>query len=780
MNTVLENPVKRIRKFNIIALIILFVAILMYQATVLLQNYYIAGETIEFGLSNQDRLLSQKIEQNLLSSLTALDYLSRDRYINEARQDINILLINHNALLDKSLHFPLFHGDDDITRHVYQEASLYLEQMRDAVFAAVANSEKLEFNEAQQQSLRQAIATYQENQQLFTNLIERGTNLSTSNAKSYMTQMPRLSWSLVGFIFIVMLLNHRLISQRSVTAAKNQFHQLEEKLEFQNALLNTAHEAIITLSAEGIVILFSASASRMFGYHADEIVGKNICQLIPENSSAYCHECFRVKVFSSCQFINIKPQKIEIKGLRKNGELFSMRLEIEGLKTARQHLFIVFIQDLTEEKEAELKLKRSEAKYRAVVEDQTNLICRYDPEFRLSFVNNAYCNYFKKSKEELLGSRFIDELPLEVQQWLQTSHGKLTVENPLSQHESSIITADGSTEWMQWTTHAIFDNDWLVEYQGIGAITTQQKEAEIKLLQAKQEAEEANKAKSQFLSNISHELKTPLNAILGFSQLLETDEAEPLTPEQTECVRHIYQAGKLLLALIGDVLDLSKIETGNVKLNIEEVSVNEVIVEALNLIENIAKDNHINIKTRFDPLAVTMIKVDSLRFKQILINLLSNAIKYNSENGIILLRSKIEKNRVRISVKDSGKGIDESKLMELFQPFNRLGAENSKIEGTGIGLCIAKNLVERMGGTIGVTNNKDNGCCFWVEFPLIPQIASREEHASELGKKLQNEFAQLQDSLNIIGLVKNNEPSENPPPQAQEKTEATIKKTIFH
>lgn len=780
MNTVLENPVKRIRKFNIIAFIILFVAILMYQATILLQNHYIAGETVEFGLSNQDRLLSQKIAQNLASSLTAPDYFSRNRYINEARQDINVLLLTHDDLLDKSLHFPFFHQKDDITRQVYQEAGRYLEKMRDAVLTAVANHENLEFSGVQQQSLRQAVVNYQQNQQLFSNLIEHGIDLSTVNAKNYMTQLPRLSWSLVGLIFIVMSLNHRLVYERSVTAAKNQFRQLEQKLEFQNALLNSAHEAVITISTEGVISLFSASASRLFGYQSNEMLGKNICELIQENSFLYCRDCFKGNIFSACYLINIKSQKIECQGLRKNGETFPLLLEIEELETAHQHLFIGFIRDLSTEKEAELKLKRSEAKYRAVVEDQTNLICRYDPDFKLSFVNNAYCQYFKKSKEQLLGSHFIDELPADVQQWLQTSHNKLTVENPISQHESSIITAEGRKEWMQWTTHAIFDNEWLVEYQGIGTITTQQKEAELRLLQAKLEAEEANKAKSQFLSNMSHELKTPLNAIMGFSQLLDSNETEPLTTEQSKWVQHIYKAGKLLHALISDVLDLSKIETGNVKLVIEEVSVNEIIVDALSLIENIAKEHHINIKTRFDPLAVTIIKVDSLRFKQILINLLSNAIKYNSENGMITLRSKIEKNRVRISVKDSGTGIDESKLMQLFQPFNRLGAEKSNIEGTGIGLCIAKNLVERMGGTIGVSNNKDVGCCFWVEFPLVPQKAPLEEHASELTQKLHDEFAQLQESLNAIGLVKNIPPDEISAAKALNRTETEINTATIH
>jgi PAS domain S-box-containing protein len=775
MNTVLENPVKKIRKLNFIAFMLLLSSVFIYQVTILLQNHYIAGETAEFGLSTQDRLLSQQIEQSLLSSLTASDYLSRDRYINNARQDINMLLINHNALLNKSIHFPLFHGKDDITRSVYEKADFYLANMRDAVLIAVANNEKLDYTEVQQQSLYQAIENYQQNKQLFTNLIDQATNLSAINAKNYMTQLPRLSWCLVGVIFIVMLLNQRLIYRRSVIAAKMQFHQLEQKLEFQNALLSSTHEAIITLSVEGTVTLFSSSAHRMFGYSEEEIRGKNICQLMPENALVYCRGCFEEKVFSMCHLINIRPERIELKGLRKNGEVFPMLLEIEELKTINQHLFIGFIHDLTTEKEVELQLKRSEEKYRAVVEDQTNLICRYDADFNLSFVNNAYCQYFKKTKIQLLNSRFIEELPLDAQQWLETEHRKLTAENPINQHEHSILCENGHKEWMLWTTHAIFEHDKLVEYQGIGTITTQQKEAELKLLQAKQEAEEANQAKSKFLSNISHELKTPLNAILGFSQLLETDDLEPLSSGQAEYVQHIYKAGKLLLALIGDVLELSKIETGNVKLNIEEVSVNEVLLEALSLIENIAKEHNINIKTRFDPMAVTIIKVDGLRFKQILINLLSNAIKYNSEKGLIVLRSKIEHNRVRISVKDSGKGIDESKMMELFQPFNRLGAEKSDIEGTGIGLCIAKNLVEQMGGTIGVINNKDIGCCFWVEFPIVVQKIRHKEHACETTKKLQEEITYLQNSLDIIGSIKETEQS---PPQSANDATSQIKTTL--
>jgi signal transduction histidine kinase len=241
---------------------------------------------------------------------------------------------------------------------------------------------------------------------------------------------------------------------------------------------------------------------------------------------------------------------------------------------------------------------------------------------------------------------------------------------------------------------------------------------------------------------------------MGFSQLLESDNTYPLTQAQTEWVSHIYKAGKLLMALISDVLDLSKIETGNVKLAMEEFSVNEIMLEALSLIESIATQNNIKIRTRIDPLATLYINADPLRFKQILINLLSNAIKYNSENGTIILSSKVANGRVKISIKDSGKGIDESKLIELFKPFNRLGAEKSGVEGTGIGLCIAKNLVERMGGEIGVRNNKEIGCCFWVEFPLVRQEKLFTESTDDIAKKLQTELAYLQESLNHIGLIK--------------------------
>ena len=779
MNDLLKNPEKKLKKLNSLAFSALLTAILFYQTMLLLQNYYIDGEATEFGLSNQDRILSLEIEHDLLTSLTAPDYFSRNRYITNARQNINILTINHDELLNKSVHFPLLHESDDVTRHVYEKANPYLEQMRDAVFAAVANNEQLQYSVAQQQSLQRAIEAYRQSRQLFTNLIDKGTELSSQNTKIYLTQFPILSWTLAGLIFVVMILNQRLVYRRSVITAKNQFLQLKQKLELEYALLKSPHEAVITLSTDGIVTLFSPSAKQIFGYSEREMIGKNICQIMPANSSVFCHNCFAENIFSFCHLVTMRPEKIELHGLRKNGEQFPMLLELDELKTASQHVLIGFIRDLSSEKKAELKLKRSEAKYRAVVEDQSHIICRYDANFNFSFVNRACYQYFHKSEQELLNSCFLNEFPLEVQKSLKGEHHKLTMEKPVILQETSLITVEGRTEWIQWTIHAIFDNDWLVEYQSVGIIITQQKEAELKLLQAKQEAEEANKAKSQFLSNISHELKTPLNAILGFSQLLESGDVEALTPEQTECVQHIYKAGKLLLALIGDVLELSKIETGNVKLSMEDVSVNEVILEALCLIDNIAKEHHIHIKTRFDPLATTMIRVDGLRFKQVLINLLSNAVKYNSENGSIVLRSKIEKNRVRISVKDSGKGIDESKLMELFQPFNRLGAEKTGVEGTGIGLCIAKNLVERMGGKIGAMNNADAGCCFWVEFPVIqPKIASKE-HATELNHKLNHEIAQLQESLNVIGLVETNPPSENLKPQTQNAAE-TVGETTLH
>ena len=232
--------------------------------------------------------------------------------------------------------------------------------------------------------------------------------------------------------------------------------------------------------------------------------------------------------------------------------------------------------------------------------------------------------------------------------------------------------------------------------------------------EARELAEQASEAKSQFLSSMSHELRTPLNAILGFSQILQDDES--LTTEQTGDIQHIYDAGEHLLELINNVLDLAKIEVGQLTLSITDVSFSEVMQATENILKTTLNDKGIQLRYNPNIFESVILKADAFRLKQVLLNLLSNAIKYNKPNGTISLDCQYMPGDIwRIEITDTGKGIAEDKINQLFTSFNRLGRENTAIEGTGIGLVITKTLVELMQGKIGVSSQIDVGTTFWFE-----------------------------------------------------------------
>jgi CheY-like chemotaxis protein len=252
------------------------------------------------------------------------------------------------------------------------------------------------------------------------------------------------------------------------------------------------------------------------------------------------------------------------------------------------------------------------------------------------------------------------------------------------------------------------------------------------LERAKSLAEKANLAKSDFLSSMSHELRTPLNAILGFAQLLEAGAPEP-TPTQIVRLHQITKAGWYLLDLINEILDLALIESGKLSLSRESVSLIDVMHECQAMIEPQAQKSGIHIN--FIPFDHSWFaNADRTRVKQVMINLLSNAIKYNREHGSVeVVCSESSPERIRITIKDSGVGLSPDKLAQLFQPFNRLGQEAGSEEGTGIGLVVTKQLIELMGGSIGVKSSAGVGSEFWIELirDEIPQLVVENAMHSE-------------------------------------------------
>lgn len=258
---------------------------------------------------------------------------------------------------------------------------------------------------------------------------------------------------------------------------------------------------------------------------------------------------------------------------------------------------------------------------------------------------------------------------------------------------------------------------------------TDRKRQDDELRLARLEAERANLAKSTFLSRMSHDLRTPLNAILGFAQLLES---EPLPADGVESIKQILSGGRHLLDLINEVLDITRIETGHLSLSTEPVSVREIVDRTVGLVRPLAAQRGIAIDIASDVTESATVLADRQRLGQILINLLSNAVKYNRPNGRVTVRFDAADDHrplSRIVVADTGAGIRPEKLKLLFQPFERLGAEHTTTEGTGLGLSLSRGLARALGGELGVNSVVDKGSEFWVALP--PAVMPAPRHAAQ-------------------------------------------------
>ncbi|MFY9783021.1 MAG: ATP-binding protein [Acidimicrobiales bacterium] len=255
---------------------------------------------------------------------------------------------------------------------------------------------------------------------------------------------------------------------------------------------------------------------------------------------------------------------------------------------------------------------------------------------------------------------------------------------------------------------------------------------------ARQEAESANRYKSEFISRMSHELRTPLNAVVGFAQLLELEE---LNDEQRDSVEHITKGGKHLLKLVNEVLDIARIEAGDIALSPEPVLVSDTLSEVVALIRPLAEQRSIRVLSAPDACAEYVL-ADRHRLQQVLLNLLSNAVKYNQVGGSITVSCEsIGVTRLRLKVADTGKGVSNDQLERIFTPFDRLGAERTGVEGTGIGLSLSRQLVEAMGGLLGLESVEGVGSTFWVELPIVEGPVDRYERLGGIGRVERDDVA---------------------------------------
>lgn len=277
--------------------------------------------------------------------------------------------------------------------------------------------------------------------------------------------------------------------------------------------------------------------------------------------------------------------------------------------------------------------------------------------------------------------------------------------------ESSAMTEQGDQVMIEYSISRI-DIDGADEFTAIINDISERKIAEADLIEARYLAEEASQAKSEFLSNMSHELRTPLNAVLGFAQLLKMKD---LGEDNNTNIDHILDAGRHLLGLIGEVLDLAKIESGSLDFHPRDIDLILAIKETLSLVKNIADEKQIEMTFDHKGFDRIIISTDPMRFKQVILNLLSNAVKYNKKQGMVSVKIDMpDESHVCIYVEDTGRGIASQHLERIFKPFDRLGSQSYVDDGTGIGLSICQHLVELMSGTISVESEPGRGSCFKV------------------------------------------------------------------
>ena len=360
-------------------------------------------------------------------------------------------------------------------------------------------------------------------------------------------------------------------------------------------------------------------------------------------------------------------------------------------------------------------LQKLEASYRAVVEDQVDLICRYNAGGQLSFVNGAYARFVGRKRQELLAQPFA----LCTAGLLTPKDGPLPEATTL-EHEWH--DAGGKRFIHSWTHRAIKDSGGIIiEYQAVGHDVTTRKEAEHALLTAKEAAESADRAKTEFLAIVSHEIRTPINGVIGFAKLLHET---PLTPEQRTFADMITSSGRTLETLISDILDLSKIEAGKLEIENAPFSLCDCLDEAIHLFGPQAREAGLSIKISVAPGVPVIINSDHGRLRQILNNLVGNAIKFTEHGGIdvsvecspgAIHANGIDRDvRLHFTVRDTGIGIPAEKIEQLFRPFSQVDTSPKRRRGgTGLGLVIAKRLCERMGGAISVESRVGEGSSFY-------------------------------------------------------------------
>jgi len=520
----------------------------------------------------------------------------------------------------------------------------------------------------------------------------------------------------------------------------------------QSAIFNSANFSSIATDEKGVIQIFNVGAERMLGYAAADVMNKvtpaeiSDPQEIVARAKALSAELgstiapgFEALVFKASRGIE---DIYELTYIRKDGSRFPAIVSVTALRGDDGAIigYLLIGTDNSARKQIEedrmkldQRLRDQQFYTRSLIESNIDALMTTDPLGIITDVNKQMEALTGCTRDELIGAPFKGFFT--EPERAEAGIRQVLSEKRVTNYELTACTRDGKKTTVSYNASTFYDRDrkLLGVFAGARDVTERKRfehalqVSNVELESAKFIAEKANLAKSDFLSSMSHELRSPLNAILGFAQLMESSTPPP-TESQGARISQILKAGWHLLKLINEVLDLAVIESGQVSLSKESVSLSEIMVECQTMMGPEAQKRGIvmTFPTFENPVFV---KADMTRLKQIVINLLSNAIKYNREEGTVVVEcAVVAPERIRISVRDTGLGLAPDMMAQLFQPFNRLGQEGN-VAGTGIGLVVTKRLAELMDGTIGVESKRGEGSLFWCDLTATsaPQLKDKGE-----------------------------------------------------
>ncbi len=501
----------------------------------------------------------------------------------------------------------------------------------------------------------------------------------------------------------------RISVVRDVTEAKDAERALREREAHFRRLIENSSDMVLICDATGAITYVGPSVERLLGFTPEEMMGMRPSDnMHPEDAE---------HVVASIRHLLEHPGTVTTTRYRTLHRDGSWRVHETVARTvlpdSAEAGVVANCRDITERVDAERALRERDEYFRRMIENTSDFVMIVDETAAITYVGPSATRMLGWTPEEMMGTRpselvHPDDVPTVMRDfaWIAAHPGEPYNSTFRIRHK------DGGWRVFENLGRTLSPHSIAEGVVAFGRDVTERKQAEAALARAKEEAERANRAKSEFLSRMSHELRTPMNSILGFGQLLARAD---LPATQAKSVQHIVKAGRHLLRLINEVLEISRIEAGRDNFSLEPVALAPVLQEALGLMRPVAQQHAVELRESGWPQGA-YVQADRQRLVQVLLNLMSNAIKYNRPHGFVRLScAPADAGRWAVRVEDSGHGIPADRVDQLFMPFARLGAEQGDVEGTGLGLALSQRLCEAMGGTLTLESSGPAGSVFRLE-----------------------------------------------------------------